>query len=440
MKNLLLSMSLSGSVIVVLYIFFYPLAKRYLPNWWRYAVLVLAMFFYLFPMPLFQYKIREFLALITIFDEEGIVIERAPFDPSYMIVISDERTGTPDQVKYTGIIIAVSVILSVCAVLYIVFKYLEQKKRYMKLSTEEVPRKWRDRFCETKKQMRMGRWGIRLRFSRYCESPLAIGMFSPVIVFPVFSEDDDEESFDLMLRHELAHIKHGDLILKVIGLLTVAIHWFNPIVYFLFYELCNMSEVLCDESVVKRQPDSWRQKYSNLILFYAQKGNGANHKSLWANLSGNAAASVLKRRVLEMKSNRKRNLAVSLLLILVFSMTGTMMAFAYEPPTQMNLGNESFTLDIQINDGPVDLEIEDMPYDFFYIDENGEACVLYDDEGITPYCNHVFSNVKEVTRHSKNNDGSCDVVKGSGQVCIKCGYAEITGEPDLTMHYRICPH
>ena len=140
MKNLLLSMSLSGSVIVVLYIFFYPLAKRYLPNWWRYAVLVLAMFFYLFPMPLFQYKIREFLALITIFDEEGIVIERAPFDPSYMIVISDERTGTTDQVKYTGIIIAVSVILSVCAVLYIVFKYLEQKKRYMKLSTEEVPR------------------------------------------------------------------------------------------------------------------------------------------------------------------------------------------------------------------------------------------------------------------------------------------------------------
>lgn len=439
MKNLLLSMSLSGSVIVILYIFFYPLAKRYLPNWWRYAVLFLAMFFYLFPMPLFQYKIREFLALVTIFDERGIVIEKAPFDPSYMIVISDEKTGMTDRVKYTGIIMAVSVILSVCVVLYIIFRYIRQKKVYMKLSTEEVPQRWQSRFDEVKNQMKMGRWGVRLLFSGHCESPLVIGMLSPVIVFPVFPEEDDGESFDLMLRHELAHIRHGDLILKLIGLLTVAVHWFNPMAYFLFYELCNMSEVLCDESVIKRKPDSWRQKYSNLILFYAQKGYAGKNKSLWTNLSGNAAASVLKRRVLEMKNKRKRNLAVSLLLILVFSMTGTMMAFAYEPPTQMNLGDGWFTLDIKINDGPVDLEVEDMPYDFFYVDNNDVVHPLNENNEINIYCVHNFMEAT-IEKHKKNSDGSCDVLKGPGLVCTKCGYAEMTGSPDLTMHYRVCPH
>ena len=285
----------------------------------------------------------------------------------------------------------------------------------------------------------MGRWGIRMRFSRHCESPLAIGMFSPVIVFPVFSEDDDEESFDLMLRHELAHIKHGDLILKVIGLLAVAIHWFNPIVYFLFYELCNMSEVLCDESVVKRQPDSWRQKYSNLILFYAQKGNGASHKSLWANLSGNAAASVLKRRVLEMKNNRKRNLAVSLLLILVFSMTGTMMAFAYEPPTQMDIGDEKFSLDIRIGDEPLRLDVEEIPYDCFYVDDEGKIQPLYGGE-ISPYCNHVFFMIREVSIHNRYSNGSCDVIKRQGQICEKCNYVKFIGEDMTTTHYGKCPH
>lgn len=403
--------------------------------------MVLAMFFYLFPMPLFQYKIREFLALVTIFDEKGIVIEKAPFDPSYMIVISDEKTGMTDQVKYTGIIIAVSVILSICVMLYIVFKYIRQKKTYMNLSSEDIPQRWQDRFYEVKKQMKMERWTVRLLFSGYCESPLVIGMCAPVIVFPVLPEEDDEENFDLMLRHELAHIRHGDLVLKLIGLLTVAVHWFNPIAYFLFYEFCNMSEVLCDESVIKRKPDSWRQKYSNLILFYAQKGYAGRNKFIWINLSGNAAASVLKRRVLEMKNKRKRNLAVSLLLILVFSMTGTMMAFAYEPPTQMDIGDEKFSLDIQMGGACLEDEVEEMPYDFFFIDDNGVIQSLRNgDEKINFYCVHVFSDVGEIIKHDKNNDGSCDVTQWQGRVCTKCGYIQLLGEPDLTMHYRVCPH
>ncbi len=140
-----------------------------------------------------------------------------------------------------------------------------------------------------------------------------------------------------------------------------------------------------------------------------------------------------------MKNKRKRNLAVSLLLILVFSMTGTMMAFAYEPPTQMDIGDEKFSLDIQIGDEPMKLEVEEMPYDFFFIDDNEEIQPLYDGE-ITPYCTHVFSSEREISIHNKYNNGSCDVIKRQGEVCEKCKYVKFVGEDMKMTHYGKCPH
>ena len=43
-------MSMSGSAIVLFYIFTYPFAKRYLSLKWRYRILKLSLFFYLIPV------------------------------------------------------------------------------------------------------------------------------------------------------------------------------------------------------------------------------------------------------------------------------------------------------------------------------------------------------------------------------------------------------
>lgn len=49
-RNLLFTMSLSGSLVMVLYLILYPLARRYFPLVWRYRVLKMAIFFYLIPV------------------------------------------------------------------------------------------------------------------------------------------------------------------------------------------------------------------------------------------------------------------------------------------------------------------------------------------------------------------------------------------------------
>ena len=65
-NSILFMMSLSGSVVFILYIFIYPIAKRFFTVKWRYNILKLALLFFLFPFPWFKYKIKEYITAIPL--------------------------------------------------------------------------------------------------------------------------------------------------------------------------------------------------------------------------------------------------------------------------------------------------------------------------------------------------------------------------------------
>ena len=87
-QNLLFTMSLSGSIVMVLYLIFYPLARRYFPLVWRYRVLKVAMFFYLVPVVECKYYVFHILRMM--FPKSWDEIYSTPnFDISYSAVIGD---------------------------------------------------------------------------------------------------------------------------------------------------------------------------------------------------------------------------------------------------------------------------------------------------------------------------------------------------------------
>ena len=92
---------------------------------------------------------------------------------------------------------------------------------------------------------------VKLICSEYCESPITIGVLSPTVLFPIWDKDCqmDDELCEYMITHELVHIKHNDILIKLVGLLVIAIHWFNPFVYLLVAELSCISEMYCDSVV-----------------------------------------------------------------------------------------------------------------------------------------------------------------------------------------------
>ena len=60
--------------------------------------------------------------------------------------------------------------------------------------------------------------------------PLSLGLLRPVVVLP---PDLAGEEAELVLRHELAHIRRHDLWAKALLNLANAAHWFNPLVWWM---------------------------------------------------------------------------------------------------------------------------------------------------------------------------------------------------------------
>ncbi len=104
--------------------------------------------------------------------------------------------------------------------------------------------------------------------------PFVFGLFVPRIYLPDVLEKTEKE---YILLHEKTHIKHGDWIIKIIGMTAVAVHWFNPLVWLAYMLFERDIEMCCDESVVAGLSDELKQAYTMSIVSYAQKSNSKRY-------------------------------------------------------------------------------------------------------------------------------------------------------------------
>ena len=96
------------------------------------------------------------------------------------------------------------------------------------------------------------------------QSPMMLGYFRPMILLP--ETDYTPEELMAVLLHERAHFRRGDTWYKLLILLANAIHWFNPLVWWMARKAQEDLELACDELVIRRQSPEFRRHYSNAIL------------------------------------------------------------------------------------------------------------------------------------------------------------------------------
>lgn len=109
---------------------------------------------------------------------------------------------------------------------------------------------------------------------RLCEnisSPFVMGFFRYRIYLPYGLSGEEK---DWILRHEQMHIRHGDPLIRLIGLLAVCLHWWNPLVWYGFREMCKDMEMTCDESVLKHAGLEERKIYAGALLHTAMHQSG----------------------------------------------------------------------------------------------------------------------------------------------------------------------
>ncbi|HEX3054446.1 MAG TPA: extracellular solute-binding protein [Aggregatilineaceae bacterium] len=91
---------------------------------------------------------------------------------------------------------------------------------------------------------------VRLILSNQITIPMAWGFRRPAILLPMDAPNWTPSRRQMVLTHELAHIKRGDLLTQWIGLVSCAVHWFNPLVWWTQRRLSVECERACDDRVL----------------------------------------------------------------------------------------------------------------------------------------------------------------------------------------------
>lgn len=132
---------------------------------------------------------------------------------------------------------------------------------------------------------------VRIKVSDRIDSPLTYGIFRPVILLPKNIYKCGEKNIEYILSHELTHIKRFDVLYKLLMVLAVSLHWFNPLAWVMLVLASRDIELSCDEEVVLSKNGSGREReeYALTLIEMEEK------RSFGVLLSGFGGSSVKER-------------------------------------------------------------------------------------------------------------------------------------------------
>ena len=105
------------------------------------------------------------------------------------------------------------------------------------------------------------------------EIPFAFGILRPTIVVPGRWSSWTEERLNIVLMHELAHVKRRDALWDVAAQIVCALMWFNPLVWKARSLLQREAELSCDDAVLSFGVT--RAAYVSTILSILRYARGA---------------------------------------------------------------------------------------------------------------------------------------------------------------------
>ncbi len=91
---------------------------------------------------------------------------------------------------------------------------------------------------------------VRLLESDSLKAAITVGIKNPTVVLPAESEGWTDNRRNLVLSHELAHVKRWDTLIELFAMFATVLYWFNPLVWFAVKQLRIERERDCDDAVL----------------------------------------------------------------------------------------------------------------------------------------------------------------------------------------------
>ncbi|WP_340023500.1 M56 family metallopeptidase [Paenibacillus sp. FSL K6-1096] len=297
--NLLISLAVAGSVVTISIHALGRLSTGRFPARWRYGLIKLALIFYTFPIALVLLRVSEHLS-----------------SPHVAASVQNTQTGrltgniaeSFQPAMFTLTRSTAYILLGIWAagaISFAAWQWYAYRRftRALERTRTMIPEDSGTAILLRSIKEQLGLTSsVKLAYSPAARSPFLAGLWKPVIYLP--EQSPDKLDMEMVLRHELVHLKRKDLWIKAVSLFVRTIHWYNPLVHTIPEELHTWSELTCDQVVVQEMTHAERKRYGGTIL-QVMAGTTGPPGSFHASLSGDGQQ--LQRRLAHMLNVKKLN-------------------------------------------------------------------------------------------------------------------------------------
>lgn len=191
-------------------------------------------------------------------NEAGQMVVIEDNDYVRKVTVGDETTYT---VHWTGVAYGAYQAVSALGVGFVLVRYFWSRRKLLRVSH---PAGEEDQAALETARRRTGcdREAELYRCPRI-HTPMLMGFRRPVILLP---EDIPAGSLEAALAHELTHLKHRDTWYMLLTTLARCVHWFNPLVWLMVRTARRDMELCCDYDLLNGQGEETRRAYGRAIL------------------------------------------------------------------------------------------------------------------------------------------------------------------------------
>ncbi|MDO4321752.1 MAG: M56 family metallopeptidase [Lachnospiraceae bacterium] len=418
---LYICVSIAGSIPVIVCFILWILQKQSYDFYLGRKLLLIGMFFYLFPFQLVKHVLPKQTAPTL----------NLPLDVNvkqdFFKIVSVKNILFPGESVWIPKWLLVILIVWMCCVL--IFAVYQIVKYRMDI---------RELLAHSEKVMiDVDGEPVEVLINGSIRTPYAVGFIRQVILVP--KDSLGHLCFAMFYRHEDQHRKNHDSLMKLVCVLIICIHWINPAALLLLFLYSMTAEYICDARATEGCTEDKKKKYARLLV--SLSGEDEPFSVVWRNhLSG--SEKLMRRRINYMMKRRgmvRRGVAAVVSALTVLACTSTI--FAYEP---MLSTDEETTGIFREGDAGDFSDVEKMDKVYF---GDSDGVFVYEDgtqvavrEGASPYafCNHIFSDGYYYL-HKANNSGGCTVTVYNAQRCTRCGFLKL-GSVHNTITYAVCIH
>nr|WP_295305275.1 M56 family metallopeptidase [uncultured Blautia sp.] len=417
---LLICMGIAGTLPLVLCVLLMMIRRKNFSYRLGRDLVFLSLAGYLIPFQLIKYFMP--LDVLESTDSLNVIVDFVNFD-------------NKEALSYRGISIWMSdwaLMIVLCWLFLLTGFSIYQFVKYHQL-TRKLKRITEKRTC-----FLPGTGDVEYRISPQIGSPYTIGFVRPFIVVPESLEDS--RLSEMIIRHEYSHLRSHDSLVKLLCLLAICLHFYNPLTLLTLLLYTRFSEYIADEAATEGFTLQDCKAYAAALVTHS--GKTRQVPVVWRSNFGGKKQTIKRRVELIMARNRKVSKIGTVAAVLGSVVLSGSTVFAYAPMqtvrTEVNDTVSAFeSVDLVFSDD-ANNTWTDSQLQLVFPDNSTLVVESNNSESRAILCTHVYESCY-ANAHISNSSGGCTVKTYKAKRCKKCNdivLQELIG----TVNYPTCIH